>query len=98
MNYVIPWRGRRGTSEGSGRRPALGRVLHLSPARGPCVGQIRGSPMGSGLASRLTESWVNYQNPGASGSVNRSSRPDSVRYMSVTTAAQRRLLTDDDTR
>jgi hypothetical protein len=33
----------------------------------------------------------------ASGSVNRSCCPDSVRYMSVTTAAQRRLLTDDDT-
>jgi hypothetical protein len=33
----------------------------------------------------------------ASGSVNRSCCPDSVRYRSVTTAAQRRLLTDDDT-
>lgn len=33
-----------------------------------------------------------------SGSVNHSLGPDSVRYMSVTTAAQRRLLTDDDTR
>jgi hypothetical protein len=33
----------------------------------------------------------------ASGSMNRSSSPDSVRYMSVTTAAQRRLLTEDDT-
>jgi hypothetical protein len=34
----------------------------------------------------------------ASGSVNRSSCPESVRHMSVTIAAQRRLLTDDDTR
>jgi hypothetical protein len=34
----------------------------------------------------------------ASGSVNRSSCPESVRHVSVTTAAQRRLLTDDDTR
>jgi hypothetical protein len=34
----------------------------------------------------------------ASGSVNRLLRPGSVRHMSVTTAAQRRLLTDDDTR
>jgi hypothetical protein len=33
-----------------------------------------------------------------SGSVNRSSSPESVRYMSVTTVAQRRLLTDDDRR
>jgi hypothetical protein len=54
--------------------------------------------MVSVLASRLNESQVNYQNRGASGSVNRSSRPVSVRYMSVTTAAQQRLLTDDDTR
>ena len=34
----------------------------------------------------------------ASGSVNRLLWPGSVRYMSVTTAAQRRLLTGDDTR
>jgi hypothetical protein len=34
----------------------------------------------------------------ASGSVNRLLGPGSVRHMSVTTAAQRRLLTDDDTR
>jgi len=35
--------------------------------------------------------------PRASGSVNHSSSPESVRHMSVTTAAQRRLLTNDDT-
>jgi putative transposase len=34
----------------------------------------------------------------ASGSVNRSFSPESVRYMSVTTVVQRRLLTDDDRR
>jgi hypothetical protein len=34
----------------------------------------------------------------ASGLVNRSSSPGSVRYMSVTTVVQRRLLTGDDTR
>ena len=34
---------------------------------------------------------------GASGSPNRSLRSDSVRYMSVTTATQRHLLTDNDT-
>ena len=34
----------------------------------------------------------------ASGAVNRSSCPDSVRHMSVTIVVQRRLLTDDDTR
>ena len=34
----------------------------------------------------------------ASGSVNRSFSPDSVRHMSVTTAAQRCLLANDDTR
>ncbi len=33
---------------------------------------------------------------GASGAVNRSPCPDSVRYMSVTSVARRRLLTDDD--
>jgi hypothetical protein len=32
-----------------------------------------------------------------SGSVNRSSCPDSVRYMSVNTVVQRRLLINDDT-
>jgi hypothetical protein len=50
----------------------------------------------SGLASRRTESRLNHQNPGASGSVNRLLRPASLRHVSVTTAAQRRLLTDDD--
>jgi hypothetical protein len=35
---------------------------------------------------------------GASGSVHRLLRPDPVRYLSVTTVVQRRLLTDDDTR
>ncbi len=39
-----------------------------------------------------------YRRAGASGSVNRSFCPDSVRHLSVTTAAQRRLLTADDTR
>jgi len=34
----------------------------------------------------------------ASGSVNRLLRPDSVRHMSVTSVARRRLLTGDDTR
>jgi hypothetical protein len=33
---------------------------------------------------------------GASGSVNRSSSPGSVRYMSVASVVQRRLLTGDD--
>jgi hypothetical protein len=34
----------------------------------------------------------------ASGAADRSSRPESVRYMSVTIVVRRRLLTDDDTR
>jgi hypothetical protein len=34
----------------------------------------------------------------ASGSVNRSFSPESVRYMSVTSVVQRRLLTNDDRR
>ena len=34
----------------------------------------------------------------ASGSVNRSFSPDSVRYMSVTSVVQRGLVTEDDTR
>jgi hypothetical protein len=55
-----------------------------------------GSPMASVLASRLTESQVSHQIPGASGSVNRSSSPGSVRHMSVTSVVQRRLLTKDD--
>src|SRR5215467_327227 len=33
---------------------------------------------------------------GASGAVNRSSSPESVRYMSVTSVVRRRLLTKDD--
>jgi hypothetical protein len=52
----------------------------------------------SGLASRRTESRMNQQNPGASGSANRLLRPESVRYASVTIVVQRRLLTGDDTR
>jgi hypothetical protein len=47
---------------------------------------------------RLFTKTVGHRNAGASGSADRSSWPDSVRHMSVTTAAQRRLLTGDDTR
>ena len=36
---------------------------------------------------------VDHRNPGASGSVNRSFSPESVRYMSVTSVVQRRHLT-----
>jgi hypothetical protein len=41
---------------------------------------------------------MNITGEGASGSVNRSSCLDSVRYVSVTTVVQRRLLTEDDSR
>jgi hypothetical protein len=40
--------------------------------------------------------WVRTNIGKADGSVNRSSRAESVRHMSVTIVVQRRLLTDDD--
>ena len=41
---------------------------------------------------------MNHHNCGASCAVNRLLRPESVRYMSVTTATQRRTAAHDETR
>jgi hypothetical protein len=68
----------------SGRAPRL----RAAPA------EMRGQPKpASSSRSRMT-----IATGKASGSVNRLPGPGSVRHMSVTTAAQRRLLTGDDTR
>ena len=55
-------------------------------------------PPGDLGGSELTGAIQTMEVGGANGSANRSLRPDSVRHMSVTTAAPRRLLTADDTR
>jgi hypothetical protein len=56
-------------------------------SRGPCVGQT-GRLVIVRATWRLLPRMLGHRNPGASGSVNRSSGPDSVRHMSVTTAMQ----------
>jgi len=79
------------------RYPDISRVPATARgSRGPCEGQTAGPPVIFRGLGPFTED--GGRNPGASGSVNRSFSPDSVRHMSVTIAAQRRLLTGDDTR
>jgi hypothetical protein len=63
----------------------------------PCVGQSVGPPViFRGLAGYPPRT-VGHRNPGASGSVNRWLRPDSVRHMSVTTAMQGLTAAHHDT-
>jgi hypothetical protein len=71
------------------------------PQWGPLAGHVRfkapqGMPRADAPAVMTRQSTGEPPGDGASGSVNRSSCPESVRYMSVTIVVQRRLLTDDD--
>ena len=66
---------------------------------GPYTGQALAAH--TGLPRPVSDGQIPLCNPGGggvSGSVNRLLRPDSVRYMSVTSVVQRRLLTNDDRR
>jgi hypothetical protein len=84
------------------RTPPSPKPRTRTTAARPAVSRNRpGSPATSdrpeGLAGSSAKTAA-HRNPAASGSVNRLLRPDSVRHMSVTTAAQRRVVTGDDTR
>ena len=68
-------------------------------SRGPYAGQTSGPPVTFRRAGRAPHQGRRaIGNPGASGSVNRSLRPDSVRHMSVTTAMQWLTTAHHDTR
>jgi hypothetical protein len=88
----------RHSSARPGRCPDISRIL--ATARGflePCRGHNVGPPViFRGLAGSSPRT-VGHQNPGASGSVNRLLRPDSVRHMSVTTAIQGLTTAHHDT-
>jgi len=61
------------------------------PAK-PCAGQTLDPPGPTGSLAGSSARAAGHPNPGASGSVNRLLRPESVRHMSVTTATQRHTM------
>ena len=81
------------------RYPDISRSL--ATARGflePCRATTSDHQGSSGCLAGSSPKTVGHQNPGASGSVNRWLRPDSVRHMSVTTAMQGLTAAHHETR
>ena len=71
--------------------------LGQGPPGGSCVGPDRRPPVIVRGVAGSSQRTVGHRNPGASGSVHRLLGPDSVRYMSVTTAMQRLTAAHHDT-
>jgi len=64
----------------------------------PIGSEDRASFLIPGRLGLFTTQPDDHRYPEASGSVNRSFSPESVRYLSVTSVVRRHLLTDDDRR
>jgi hypothetical protein len=82
-----------------GRHPDISNRFSRLPvgSRGPCVGRIVETTSDRPGLTGSSPGTVGRRNPGASGSVNRLLRPDSVRHMSVTTAMQGLTAAHHDT-
>jgi hypothetical protein len=88
----------RATRSAGGALPAEVQVGARQRTLRPCPGRTQESPVTSPASASPSPGRTTTATEEASGSVNRSSCPDSVRHMSVTTAMQRLTVTHHDTR
>ena len=88
---------RHSSAPAQGNTPISAGFSRLPADRGPCVGQTGRPPGIAGGLAGSSPRTLGHRHPGASGSVNRSSCPDSVRHMSVTTAMQGHTAAHHDT-
>jgi hypothetical protein len=88
MKRHTAWRHSSAQSKGDTPISATGFSRLPVGSRGPCVGRIVETTSDRPGLAGSSPGTVGRRNPGASGSVNRWLRPDSVRHMSVTTAMQ----------